>query len=68
MKLEKKSQKTTPVFINTELKNHDNVFKNSLKQTSFFQDKIDEKALDYYLTNSICRNSITMKRCSQLIS
>ncbi len=66
--IRKKISKVNPVFINTELKNNDNVFKNSLKQTSFFQDKIDEKALDYYLTNSICRNSITMKKCSQIIS
>ena len=66
--IRKKISKINPVFINTGLKNNDNVFKNSLKQTSFFQDKIDEKALDYYLTNSICRNSITMKKCSQIIS
>ncbi|MSO14556.1 NADH-quinone oxidoreductase subunit NuoG [Rickettsiales endosymbiont of Trichoplax sp. H2] len=65
--IRKKISKVNPVFINTELKNNDNIFKNSLKQTSFFQDKIDEKALDYYLTNSICRNSITMKKCSQII-
>jgi NADH-quinone oxidoreductase subunit G len=66
--IRKKISKINPVFINTGLKNNDNVFKNSLKQTSFFQDKIDEKSLDYYLTNSICRNSITMKKCSQIIS
>ena len=66
--IRKKISKINPVFINTGFKNNDNVFKNSLKQTSFFQDKIDEKALDYYLTNSICRNSITMKKCSQIIS
>ena len=66
--IRKKISKINPVFINTGLKNNDNVFKYSLKQTSFFQDKIDEKALDYYLTNSICRNSITMKKCSKIIS
>ena len=37
--------------------------KNSAKQINFSKDTVDEVKLNYYLSNPICRNSITMSKC-----
>ncbi len=59
--------KINPIFnkIGTLVTN--NLQVNSLKQKSFTKDSIDNYSSNYYLTNSICRNSITMMKCSQLL-
>ena len=65
--IRKGMSKVNSIFKNIDLKSYYDLPKNSLKQATFTKDKIDVKNENYYLTNSICRNSITMKKCSQLL-
>ena len=65
--IRKGMSKVNSIFKNIDLKRYYDLPKDPLKQETFIKDKIDEKNENYYLTNSICRNSITMKKCSQLI-
>lgn len=58
--------KTNSVFKNTGNLIRNDLIKNPLKQRNFTKDIFDNKPSNYYLTNSICRNSITMRKCSQL--
>jgi NADH-quinone oxidoreductase subunit G len=57
---------TNPVFKNTNGLIRNDLIKNPLKQKNFTKDIFDNQPSNYYLTNSICRNSITMRKCSQL--
>jgi NADH-quinone oxidoreductase subunit G len=58
--------KTNSVFKNTGNLIRNDLIKNPLKQKNFTKDIFDNEPLNYYLANSICRNSITMRKCSQL--
>ena len=58
--------KTNSVFKNTGNLIRNDLIKNPLKQKNFTKDIFNNEPLNYYLANSICRNSITMRKCSQL--
>lgn len=59
-------RKTNSVFKNTGNLIRNDLIKNPLKQKNFTKDIFNNEPLNYYLANSICRNSITMRKCSQL--
>ena len=59
-------RKTNSVFKNTANLIRNDLIKNPLKQKNFTKDIFNNEPLNYYLANSICRNSITMRKCSQL--
>ena len=56
-----------PIFSNTYTSVLGDPKINSLKQKEFSQDTIKTQSLNYYLSNSICRNSMTMLKCAELI-
>lgn len=57
--------KTNPIFKNTDNLIRNDLIKTSLKQKNFTKDVFDNKPSNYYLSNSICRNSITMRKCAK---
>ena len=57
--------KTNPVFKNTEDLINNKLTKTPLKQKNFTKDIFDNQPSNYYLTNAICRNSITMRKCTK---
>ena len=57
--------KTNPIFKNTDNLISNDLIKTSLKQKNFTKDVFDNKPSNYYLSNSICRNSINMRKCAK---
>jgi NADH-quinone oxidoreductase subunit G len=60
--------KTNPVFKITDSLVSNDLIKTPSKQKNFTKDTLDNQPLNYYLSNAICRNSITMRQCSQILS
>lgn len=58
--------KTNPIFQYSDILIRSDLVKTPLKQKNFTKDILDNQFLNYYLSNSICRNSLTMRKCSQL--
>ena len=57
--------KTNPVFKTTDSLVSNDLIKTPLKQKNFAKDIFDNQPSNYYLSNSICRNSITMRKCAK---
>jgi len=57
--------KSNPIFKNTEDLINNDLIKTPLKQKNFIKDMFDNQPSNYYLSNSICRNSITMRKCAK---
>ena len=59
--------KVNPIFSDIHTVKLNKLIMNPLKQVSFTHDTIAPHLPNYYLSNSICRNSLTMLKCSEFI-